>query len=221
MQVRVCDHNPVDRKEAWVDHEYAGIFDICVATRNEIKEATYRLRDYLDCFDRNRSLRGDLMVAPHLFRNGFSPVFIKVLGDRQTSYQSVDVFHFRQQQTRVKECLVRRTGGIVRMQRTTPQFGPVWRNSGNKRLSINLNVEKILLSFPVESRAEAIRGLFVNRRSNSGTSKREWQQHSGEAIWGRIAPMNTLATRFSKSVAWLLEQSGSRLHNVKGANHHA
>ncbi len=64
-------------------------------------------------------------------------------------------------------------------------------------------------------------GLFVNRRSNSGTSKREWQQHSGEAIWGRIAPMNTLATRFSKSGVWLLEQSGSRLHNVKGANHHA
>lgn len=63
-------------------------------------------------------------------------------------------------------------------------------------------------------------GLFVNRRSNSGTSKREWQQHSGEAIWGRIAPMNTLATRFSKSGVWLLEQSGSRLHNVKGANHH-
>lgn len=62
-------------------------------------------------------------------------------------------------------------------------------------------------------------GLFVNRRSNSGTSKREWQQHSGEAIWGRIAPMNTLATLFSKSGAWLLEQSGNRLHNVKGANH--
>ena len=63
-------------------------------------------------------------------------------------------------------------------------------------------------------------GLIVNRRFNSGTSKREWQQHSGEAIWGRIAPMNTLATRFSKSGVWLLEQSGSRLHNVKGANHH-
>jgi hypothetical protein len=63
-------------------------------------------------------------------------------------------------------------------------------------------------------------GFIVNRWSNSGTSKREWQQQSGEAIWGRIAPINTLATRFSQSRAWLLEQSGSRLHNVKGANHH-
>ena len=62
-------------------------------------------------------------------------------------------------------------------------------------------------------------GLIVNRRFNSGTSKREWLPQSGGAIWGRIAPMNTLATLLSKSGAWLLEQSGNRLHNVKGANH--
>ena len=52
------------------------------------------------------------------------------------------------------------------MQRTTPQFGPVWRNSGNKRLSIYLNVEKILLSSSVESRAEAIRGSCTGWTKN-------------------------------------------------------
>jgi len=64
-------------------------------------------------------------------------------------------------------------------------------------------------------------GFVVNRRYNSGTTKREWQQQLGEAIWGRIAPMNTLAPRIAQSGAWLLEQSGNRLHKVKGANHHA
>jgi len=63
-------------------------------------------------------------------------------------------------------------------------------------------------------------GFVVNRRCNSGTSKHEWQQESGGAIWGRIAPMHTLATLFAQSVDWLLEQCGSRLHNVKGAIQH-
>lgn len=63
-------------------------------------------------------------------------------------------------------------------------------------------------------------GPFVNRRSNFGTSKREWKKQSGEAIWGRIAPLNTTATRFVPSGVSLLAQSGSRLHNVKGANRH-
>jgi hypothetical protein len=63
-------------------------------------------------------------------------------------------------------------------------------------------------------------GFVVNRRSDFGTSRRAWQQQSGDAIRGRIAPMNTLAIRIAQSGARLLEQSGSRLRNVKGANHH-
>lgn len=62
--------------------------------------------------------------------------------------------------------------------------------------------------------------MFLSCRSSISTPKLEMQQKSGEAIRGRIAPMNTLATRFSQFVAWLLAQCGSRLHNVKGANHH-
>lgn len=43
---------------------------------------------------------------------------------------------------------------------------------------------------------------------------------SGEAKRGQIAPMNTIETRLAPSDVSLLEQSGNRLHKVKGANHH-
>jgi hypothetical protein len=62
--------------------------------------------------------------------------------------------------------------------------------------------------------------MFLSCRSSISTPKLEMQQKSGEAIRGRIAPMNTTATRFIPSGASLLERSGNRLHNVKGAFHH-
>jgi len=62
--------------------------------------------------------------------------------------------------------------------------------------------------------------MFANGRTNIDTPSIENQQQSGEAIRGRIAPMNTTATRFVPSGVSLLERSGNRLHNVKGAFHH-
>ncbi len=64
------------------------------------------------------------------------------------------------------------------------------------------------------------RRMFANGRSKSDTPSIGKQQHWGEAIRGRIAPMNTTATRLMPSGVSLVEQSGTRLHNVKGANHH-
>jgi len=62
--------------------------------------------------------------------------------------------------------------------------------------------------------------MFLSCRSSINTPKLEMQQKSGEAIRGQIAPMNTTGTRFVPLGASLLERSGHRLLNVKGAFHH-
>jgi hypothetical protein len=81
----------------------------------------------------------------------------------------------------------------------------------------NLNAES---AYEYASLGSGCGGFLVSDVSIFTRRNLRMMPISGGAIGGQIAPMSTTSTRLTPLAVRLLEQSGNRLHKVKGANCH-